>query len=49
MYDYQKLYKKKYGRMSSKKKFKEVCRLVKKEIKPMALLAAIILLVNSRS
>jgi hypothetical protein len=49
MQDYQKLYRQRYGKMSKQRRYKEVCRVIESNIKPMAMLVAIILIIKSRS
>lgn len=48
MQDYAKLYKRRYEKMSPDERLKEIKRVLKKDVKPMAMLAAIIIIVNSR-
>lgn len=48
MRDYSKLYKKRYEYLSAEERFAEIKRIIKKDIKPLAMLAAIIVVAQSR-
>jgi hypothetical protein len=48
MQDYSKLFDRKYENMSHRGRMKEIKRVLKRDVKPLVMLAAIIMIVNSR-